>query len=160
MLGELTPVGGGDPIPLLKNKLLIGRRDSCDIVLRFPNVSSHHCQLELVNGYWAVRDLGSSNGTKVNGSRVDTRWVLPGDELGIAKHRYRMMYTPQTEAEPPPDAGENIEMSLLEKAGLVGRKKGAPLSPPGHSLDPNVERAERNRATDDLEDLPWEDEDE
>ena len=45
MYGELIPVGGGDPIPLLKKSLLIGRRESCDIVLRFSNVSAHHCQL-------------------------------------------------------------------------------------------------------------------
>ena len=45
MLGELVPVGGGDPIPLIKEKLLVGRRESCDIVLRFANVSAHHCQL-------------------------------------------------------------------------------------------------------------------
>ena len=35
MYGELIPLGGGDPIPLLKKQLLIGRRESCDIVLRF-----------------------------------------------------------------------------------------------------------------------------
>ena len=39
MLGELLPLGGGDPIPLLKQQLLVGRRESCDIVLRFANVS-------------------------------------------------------------------------------------------------------------------------
>ena len=45
MYGELIPQGGGDPIPLLKKTLLLGRRESCDIVLRFSNVSAHHCQL-------------------------------------------------------------------------------------------------------------------
>lgn len=155
------PLGGGDPIPLLKSKLLIGRRDSCDIVLRFPNVSSQHCVLELVNGYWSVRDLGSSNGTKVNGSRVDTRWLLPGDELGVAKHRYKVTYTPQTEAEPPPVEGENISISLMEKAGLTRRKPAAPVVPPGTSLNPNEQRAAQNKfREDELEDLPWEDEDE
>ncbi len=34
--GELVPDGGGDPIPLLREKLTVGRRESCDIVLRFP----------------------------------------------------------------------------------------------------------------------------
>ena len=51
MFGELVPPGGGDPVPLLQKKLLVGRRDSCDIALRFPNVSSRHCELELVSGY-------------------------------------------------------------------------------------------------------------
>ena len=54
--GELIPLGGGDPIPLLKKQLLIGRRESCDIVLRFANVSAHHCQLYVNGGYWYVRE--------------------------------------------------------------------------------------------------------
>ncbi|MCA9061067.1 MAG: FHA domain-containing protein, partial [Planctomycetaceae bacterium] len=85
MLGELNPIGGGDPIPLLSPRLLVGRRSSCDICLPFPNVSSHHCELELKEGYWHIRDLGSSNGIKVNGERCTTRCLYPGDEVQIAK---------------------------------------------------------------------------
>ena len=58
-LGELLPVGGGDPIPLLKKSLLVGRRESCDIVLRFSNVSAHHCQLTLTGGYWPAYLFGA-----------------------------------------------------------------------------------------------------
>ena len=57
MLGRLIPTGGGDEIPLLKPKLLVGRRDSCDICLQFSNISSRHCELEFINGYWQVTDL-------------------------------------------------------------------------------------------------------
>ena len=56
MYGELQPVGGGDPIPLLKPSLVVGRRESSDIVLRFPNVSGTHCELSLVDGDWFVKD--------------------------------------------------------------------------------------------------------
>ncbi len=126
MLGELVPQGGGDSIPLHKPKLMIGRRDGCDICLRFPNVSSHHCELELTNGYWRVRDLGSSNGIKVNGVRVNQKWVFPGDELSVAKHHFTIAYTPPTGVPPPVDE-ENIQMSLMEKAGLL--KRSAPPPP-------------------------------
>ena len=81
MHGELIPLGGGDPIPLLKKNLLVGRRESCDIVLRFSNVSAHHCQLTCNGGYWYVKDLKSRNGVKVNGSRVTEKRLDPGDEL-------------------------------------------------------------------------------
>jgi len=134
MFGELVPQGGGDPVPLLQKTLLIGRRDSCDIALRFPNVSSRHCELELVSGYWKVRDLGSSNGTKVNGERVREKWVMPGDELAVAKHRFRLEYdvAPGTPLPAPLQADEEVNMgvSLMEKAGLVKRRVERPPAPP------------------------------
>jgi adenylate cyclase len=92
--GELHPVGGGDPIPLLKETLVIGRRESSDIVLRFPNVSGTHCELSLVAGQWIVRDLGSSNGTKVNGTRVTEGRLDPGDKVSIGRHEYEVCYIP------------------------------------------------------------------
>jgi pSer/pThr/pTyr-binding forkhead associated (FHA) protein len=124
MHGELIPLGGGDPIPLLKKNLMVGRRESCDIVLRFSNVSAHHCQLICNGGYWYVKDLKSRNGVKVNGSRVTTEKRLdPGDELSIAKHRYDVRYSPYDlgAVGPPPDdqANESVmKQSLLERAGL------------------------------------------
>lgn len=123
MLGELIPVGGGDPVPLLKEKLLVGRRESCDIVLRFANVSAHHCQLSFENGYLFARDLGSRNGIKVNDVRYDEKRLDPGDILAVAKHKYEVSYDP-TElgavGPPPPDDTSRKIMgeSLLSRAGL------------------------------------------
>jgi len=117
MFGELIPQGGGDPIPLLQPKLIIGRSSNCDIVLIFPNISSQHCELELVDGYWRVRDLNSRNGVKVNGERVETRFLHPGDELAVAKSLYRIQFEPAADAPPPPEE-DPFSMSLLEKAGL------------------------------------------
>ena len=131
-LGQLVPRGGGDPIPLPKANLVIGRRDGCDIVLEYPNISSHHCQLELQNGYWHVRDLRSRNGIKVNGERVDAKFLLPGDVLAIAKHHFSIEYQPQADAPPPVDESP-FAMSLLEKAGLEAKReqkrRAAPLPP-------------------------------
>ncbi len=131
IFGELIPVGGGDPIPLLKKSLLIGRRESCDIVLRFSNVSAHHCQLNVNMGYWHVRDLQSRNGVKVNGVRVTDKRIDPGDILSIAKHKYEMHYSPvELGAVGPPPAempdAEMFKKSLLERAGLEQRRVGGP----------------------------------
>jgi pSer/pThr/pTyr-binding forkhead associated (FHA) protein len=127
MYGQLIPVGGGDPIPLLKKGLLIGRRESCDIVLRFSNVSAHHCQLTVNAGYWHVRDLQSRNGVKVNGVRVTDKRIDPGDILSIAKHKYEVNYSPVdlgAVGPPPPDVPDVdfFNKSLLERAGLETRK--------------------------------------
>ncbi len=123
MFGELIPKGGGDPVPLLKKSLMVGRRESCDIVLRFANVSAHHCQLTCDAGYWYVKDLNSKNGTKVNGVRVAEKRLSPGDELAVAKHKYEVVYSPLDlgAVGPPPvdDFTEDImSRSLLDRAGL------------------------------------------
>lgn len=120
-LGRLIPCGGGDPISLSKATILIGRRSSCDVVLLFPNVSSHHCQLELQNGYWFIRDLRSRNGIKVNGERVDSKFLHPGDTLSIAKHHFEIKYEPSGDM-PAPVEEDPFEMSLMEKAGLESRR--------------------------------------
>ncbi len=135
MLGELVPVGGGDTIPLLKETLLVGRRESCDIVLRFSNVSSQHCQLELHQGYWYVRDLNSKNGTRVNNVRISENLLKPGDELRVAKHQYQVNYSPIAigAVGPPPSANlptDVMQKSLLERAGLQrgGKERSQPSS--------------------------------
>ena len=127
MYGELVPLGGGDSIPLLKEQLLVGRRESCDIVLRFANVSAHHCQLSVDNGYLYVRDLQSRNGIKVNDVRVTERRLDPGDIIAISKHRYRVDYEPAelgAVGPPPPDNvdKEIMRESLLSRAGLEHRE--------------------------------------
>lgn len=124
MLGELVPVGGGDPIPLLKKDLLVGRRETCDVVLRFANISSQHCKLECHGGYWYVRDLNSKNGTRLNGVRVTEKLIHPGDVLRVAKHQYRVEYSPMdlgAIGPPPSDSvpAELLKKSLLERAGLA-----------------------------------------
>jgi adenylate cyclase len=133
MFGELVPIGGGDPIPLpdprKKSKLLVGRREKCDVVLRFANVSAHHCELTNEGGYWYVRDLASRNGIKINDVRMEKQEqhrLDPGDVLAIAKHKYRVEYEPAelgAVGPPPPDnlSQEIMRESLLTRAGLDRR---------------------------------------
>ena len=117
MLGVLIPCGGGDTIPLTRSKLLVGRRSQCDICLRFKTVSSHHCELELRDGYWHIRDLGSSNGVKVNGMRVESESLMPGDEVMIARQAFNIDYN--LDATAASSESENpFSMSLMQKAGL------------------------------------------
>lgn len=130
--GQLTPTGGGDPIPLIKNNLLIGRRKQCDICLDFPNVSSQHCRMTLENGYWFIRDLNSRNGTKVDGRPVIRKRADPTCKVTIARHNYILEYDPQVlgaYGPPPPDDNyieEVMKSSLMDRAGVSKRdpKKG------------------------------------
>ena len=146
MYGELVPLGGGDPIPLLKQQMLVGRRESCDIILRFANVSAHHCQLSIENGYLYVRDVQSRNGIKVNDVKVTDRRLSPGDILSIAKHRYRVDYDPsELGAVGPPPADnmsqEIMKESLLARAGLDSRTAGRERSETHRRYDPTNQAA-------------------
>jgi predicted component of type VI protein secretion system len=146
MYGELIPLGGGDPIPLLKQQMLVGRRESCDIILRFANVSAHHCQLSIDNGYLYVRDLQSRNGIKVNDVKVSDRRLDPGDVLAIAKHRYRVEYDPaELGAIGPPPADnasqEVLRESLLARAGLDHRPTGRERNEGSKRYDPTNMKA-------------------
>ena len=145
MYGELLPVGGGDPIPLLRKSLLVGRRESCDIVLRFSNVSAHHCQMTVNGGYWHVRDLQSRNGVKVNGVRVTDKRLDPGDIVSIAKHKYEVRYSPMDlgAVGPPPTEAPDTDVfnkSLLERAGLEQQRFAGskPETEPGESVSYDI----------------------
>jgi adenylate cyclase len=110
--GKLIPLPHGDPIPLLRDSLVLGRRESCDIPLRFPNVSQEHAQLVFHAGNWYIRDLNSTNGIKVNGCRVIQKLLAPNDEITIGRRRYMIKYDPPKQRD---DGAED---------------QGAPVKPP------------------------------
>jgi predicted component of type VI protein secretion system len=70
--------------------MTIGRAPDCDCVIAEPSVSRRHASLRRAGERWLLRDLGSSNGTCVNGIRVtDEVEVRPGDQLNLGGVRFR-----------------------------------------------------------------------
>jgi predicted component of type VI protein secretion system len=65
------------------SRVVLGRSREADIVLQDPNVSRRHAELRRDEGGWQVVDLGSTNGIKVNGRRVDHQPLSPGDQITI-----------------------------------------------------------------------------
>ena len=116
--GRLIPTSGGDPFPLLQSPLTVGRKPECDLMLKFPDVSSRHCELTFEDGYWVVTDKGSTNGVKVNGIRVRRKVVLPQDRLSVASQRFVVHYAPQGMTPPDDDDERSMSVSLLDKLGL------------------------------------------
>jgi hypothetical protein len=85
-------VGGGKRTVLSGSRVLIGRSRDCDIQLDDPNTSRRHAEVRREGSAWVVADLGSTNGIKVNGSRVAEAELHPGDEvtLGVIKLRFEL----------------------------------------------------------------------
>ena len=64
-------------------RLVLGRSPGCQLVFDDDTVSRRHAELRMFDGRWILRDLGSSNGTWVNGRQVIEAEVVPGDEIQL-----------------------------------------------------------------------------
>lgn len=94
MPAQLVALSEGPNILLDKPILLFGRNPECDIQIDSRKVSRRHCCIAQVNDYLVVRDLGSTNGIRVNGVRVNEGRLKGGDELTIGSHRYQIRWDP------------------------------------------------------------------
>src|SRR6516162_5771851 len=70
MRAQLVPIDGGHPIEIVKDLIVLGRKEDCDVRLEHKSVSKMHCVIVKTDGLLLLRDLGSTNGTRVNGQRV------------------------------------------------------------------------------------------
>lgn len=75
----------------LEKKLTIGRRPTNDIYLSDPSVSRQHAEIVLEGGRAVVRDLGSHNGTFLNGERVEKAPLSNGDTIQIGGTLFRFV---------------------------------------------------------------------
>ncbi len=86
----LLSLADGPTILIDKPILLFGRHQECDVQLNSKKISRRHCCLAEVNGRLVIRDLGSTNGVKINGSKVQEGHLKPGDELALGNFRYKV----------------------------------------------------------------------
>lgn len=80
---HLLVTGSGaveSPHPLRKPKAIVGR-EKADVTIDDPTMSIRHFEIEQREGRYFLRDLGSTNGTRVNGSRVEAAELHPGDRI-------------------------------------------------------------------------------
>jgi pSer/pThr/pTyr-binding forkhead associated (FHA) protein len=63
--------------------VLVGRSRECDVVVSDPNVSRRHIELRRSERGWTAVDLGSTNGMKINGRRVNEAELDPGDRITV-----------------------------------------------------------------------------
>jgi pSer/pThr/pTyr-binding forkhead associated (FHA) protein len=129
---EMTiPAGGATVMPTLfarsagpditvDDVVVVGRHPQCDARFNSLGVSRRHCILSSTNGEVLVRDLGSANGTWINGRRVAEGRLRPGDEIWIAHFRYRFekpaAARPRSENAPTPAGTGSGAISRAERS--------------------------------------------
>lgn len=89
---SLIPADGGAPVELARDLTLVGREPYCDLRFDHKSVSKVHCVLVRTEGLVLVRDLGSTNGTRVNGQRIRRAALLPNDRIAIAGFKYTVRF--------------------------------------------------------------------
>ena len=141
MRAHLIPIkGGGRPIQIVRDVTLVGRQDDlCDICIHKSSISKIHCLIVRTDGLLFIRDLGSTNGTKVNGQRVVRGALLPGDELAFAGEKFRVEMGPG-EPDVEPEAEErHLHTEVIQLPSREFQENFAPYpSEPMRSSDSDV----------------------
>ena len=113
MEAKLISTDGERSIRLKKDVTIVGRkRGVCDIFIDRSSISKLHCMIVKTDGLLFIRDLGSTNGTKVNGQRVTRGALLPGDELAFANAKYKVHLGPDDPNMVEHDAGTEVMMAF------------------------------------------------
>ena len=125
---RLVPLEGGTPIDIVKDLVLVGRREDCDLRLDHKSISKLHCVIVKTDGLLLLRDLGSTNGTRVNGQRVRRAALLPNDHLQIASLKFGVQFAAAEPAAHPDEFTQQLDgkdlARLVEKADPAGEADG------------------------------------
>jgi len=124
MRAQLIPLAGGTPVEVAKEMMLIGRQEDCDLRLDHKSVSKMHCVLVKTDGLLLLRDLGSTNGTRVNGTRVRRAALLPNDKVSVANFHFRVLFGAALASAEQADQTQRIDPKELDN--LTGKVIAAP----------------------------------
>jgi predicted component of type VI protein secretion system len=128
VLVTFKPDGSRVKVPLTSPTVTLGRGDECAVRIPTAKVSRKHCELALADDGLRVRDLGSSNGTFVNGDRVTEVSLSAGDVLRVG----RVCFTIQIDGQP---AEFNANQSIASEDSAAVVSAPAPVSEPADADD-------------------------
>ncbi|HEY2805517.1 MAG TPA: adenylate/guanylate cyclase domain-containing protein [Gemmatimonadales bacterium] len=116
--------------------LVVGRAVNSDVPIYDPTISRQHAQLTVQNGGVLVKDLGSSNGTFLNGSRITEAVATPNDVVMFGKVSFYVREVAKAAEAPKPAAG-GFPQPKAPQATIV---RQLPLSPEGDIISGRVRR--------------------
>jgi pSer/pThr/pTyr-binding forkhead associated (FHA) protein len=115
MRAQLVPLEGGAPVEIVKDMTVVGRGEECDVRLDHKSISKIHCVVVKTDGLLLVRDLGSTNGTRVNGTRIRRGMLLPNDKVSFANFHFRALFGAALQAAEQSDKTQQIDARELAK---------------------------------------------
>jgi pSer/pThr/pTyr-binding forkhead associated (FHA) protein len=132
MRARLVSADGGPSIDLTKDMTLFGRDEDCDVRLDHKSVSKLHCVIVKTDGVLLLRDLGSTNGTRVNGQRIRRAALLPNDTVAVANLKYTVKFGVELEKEEAAGkARRDAAAAQLRRNALPDVYPAEPKSPKG-----------------------------
>ncbi len=150
MKAELIPDDGDPPIPITRDVTVVGRRDA-DVVIDHAGISRRHCVLVKTDGLLVVRDLITTNGTRVKGQRIRWAALLPGDKLSLGGYKMRVYLGPDDAPSPSElwrkRAGKAAE---LQRAEENLRAAKAPPGRFGSFAAPSLEEMPSSNSADEI----------
>jgi hypothetical protein len=147
MKAELVPENGDPPVPILRDVTLLGRHEDCDVVIEHSSLSKRHCLLVKTDGLLVIRDLATTNGTKVKGQRIRWAALLPEDRVSFGAYKMRIylgsdeMPSPSEQRQARNGVGGSRAPAVIARggAGLYASSKKTEVSPPSqppHTVPP------------------------
>jgi predicted component of type VI protein secretion system len=132
MKAELVPINGDAPIPITKDVTVVGRGHYCDVQVDHPSLSKRHCVLVKTDGLLVVRDLASTNGTKVKGQKIRWAALLPHDRIAFGTYKFRVYLGPDDAPGPSELArwsNDEVRPSAHVAGAAMGGTPNKPESP-------------------------------
>src|ERR1035438_9485637 len=139
---QLIALSEGINIALDRPIVLIGRHQECDIQIPSRKISRRHCCIALVTDHLVVRDLGSTNGIRINGIKVVEGNLQPNDELTIGNMRYQLRWI--GEAEPTHGAKNGIKAGKPRKRPASDESLEVPVALPDLAMSHPVMQGKPN----------------
>lgn len=119
---KLVAANGSQAVTVPSGRtLVVGRSSACDVPIRDLTVSRHHAEVEAAAAGLRVRDLGSTNGTFINGVRISEGVASPGTRVAFGKVVFQVMEERTTGAlAEAGDAGDAAQLTIVDQMRAQG----------------------------------------
>ncbi len=131
---ELSPTDGSKARAILKRRVLIGRSQTCDIIIDHPSVADIHAVLELNKDSGRLYDMDTATGSKVNGQKVIAESVDFGDSISIGDVEFKLNPFKKSDILPPPLGMLNDRVELPKAPVESSEARSLPTAPPKKTM--------------------------